>query len=90
MYFEYDEVTPGPHVKRFSQLLSELGKICEGNDEYAEERKRVLDIFYARQNRQPMASAQMEFILKKIVKLNVSKRIRQKEIKEQQANKNAI
>lgn len=46
LYYEYDEVTPGPTVERFDDLLDALDDVLSGVDEYEEERSRVTNQFY--------------------------------------------
>ncbi|MDR1616651.1 MAG: CDP-glycerol glycerophosphotransferase family protein [Syntrophomonadaceae bacterium] len=65
--FEYDTVTPGPKVFDFDQLMEELEKILQGQDDYRDERQRVKRIFYSPENQQPVAAKQMEFILNNII-----------------------
>lgn len=60
--FEYDEVTPGPKCFTSDQLIEELEKLLQGKDEFAEERERVKNIFYSKENQCPVAPKQVEFI----------------------------
>lgn len=46
LYYEYGEVTPGPTVEKFDDLLDALDDVLSGVDEYAEERNRVTNRFY--------------------------------------------
>ena len=47
MYYKYDEVTPGIISHTFEELLSALSIIvCDGIDEFHDERTRVRDLFY--------------------------------------------
>lgn len=41
MNFEYDQVTPGPKPSSMKEFLKEIEKICCGEDDWGEERKRV-------------------------------------------------
>lgn len=70
MYFNYEEVTPGPRVKDFDSLLKALADAVNGRDDYAGERKRVLNIFYAKENQIPVTDKQLNFIYKNILKLS--------------------
>jgi CDP-glycerol glycerophosphotransferase (TagB/SpsB family) len=66
MYFDYEEVTPGPKVKTFDELLESLDQILQGYDHYADERKRVLNIFYSSENQQKVTTKQVDYIIDKI------------------------
>lgn len=46
LYYEYDEVTPGPTVGDFDELLDVLNDVLSGDDGYATERDRVARQFY--------------------------------------------
>ena len=63
MYFNYDEVTPGPKAKSLEELLCELEKTLSGNDGYQSERERVLNIFYSKANQKPVVEKQVKKIL---------------------------
>lgn len=69
MYFDYYEVTPGPRVKHFDSLLKAMSDAVSGRDQYAEERKRVLNIFYAKENQVPVTDKQVKFIYNNILNL---------------------
>lgn len=48
MYWQFEDITPGPKVKNFNELLSALIRIIELNeDSYEAERNRVRRMFYA-------------------------------------------
>lgn len=68
MYFDYFEVTPGPKCKDFSSLMNSLHEVVYGIDNYDEERSRVLNIFYSKENQQPVIEKQLSFILNKIIR----------------------
>lgn len=68
MYFDYDEVTPGPKVKSFDDLLESLGQILENGDTFAEERKRVLNIFYSPENQGIVSKKQVKYIMDILLK----------------------
>jgi CDP-glycerol glycerophosphotransferase len=70
MYFDYFEVTPGPRVKDFNALLEAMTDAVTGRDEYAGERKRVLNIFYAKENQSPVTDKQVDFIYNNVLKLS--------------------
>jgi len=45
-YFSYYEVTPGPKVRTFDELLKCLEKTCMGKDDFEEKRKEIRNIFF--------------------------------------------
>lgn len=48
MYFDYDEVAPGPQVRTFDELYDVLQhEVVEKKDTYKTERDRVRNVFYA-------------------------------------------
>ena len=67
MYFPYHDVTPGPKVAAFDELMEELKAALSGEDGYREERRRVLDIFYSPENRQSVSEKQMKYIYHNII-----------------------
>lgn len=69
MYFEYEDVTPGPKCRTFDDLLESMQMFMEGKDEYKEERERVLNIFYSKENQGITADKQWQYIKKNIMKL---------------------
>lgn len=74
MYFEYEDVTPGPKAKDFDALMQALYDAVNHQDGYRQERKRVLDIFYSEENQAPVTEKQMKYIFEHILKLdNVKK-----------------
>lgn len=63
MYWNYDDISPGPKVKNFEQLMNYIQKnICEDEDEFIEERKRVLSMFYGNQARKEVGNDIMQSI----------------------------
>jgi len=46
MYFEYDDMTPGPIVKTQSELEQEIISIAKSKDEYASERQKIRNRVY--------------------------------------------
>ncbi|MBS4200620.1 CDP-glycerol glycerophosphotransferase family protein [Bacillus sp. FJAT-49732] len=69
MYFNYFDVTPGPKVNHFQELLRELEQSMENPDFYKEDRKRVLSIFYSKENQQEVLQKQIDYIYTNILKL---------------------
>ena len=45
LYYDYNEVTPGPKCKKWEEVLIEIDKILKGKDEYKAERKEANDFF---------------------------------------------
>lgn len=50
MYFKYENVTPGPKVATFKELMVELDEALSGNVKYEAELNRVKNLFYAKSN----------------------------------------
>lgn len=50
MYFKYEDVTPGPKVAVFKELIAELDEALSGNAKYRNELQRVKNLFYAKRN----------------------------------------
>lgn len=67
MYFEYDDVTPGPHAESFAALLDALTDFANGRDLYQHERKRVLNIFYDKENQGKVTDKQIAYILNHLI-----------------------
>lgn len=63
MYFEYDQVTPGPIVKNFDDLYSEIFNIVANNrDDYSDLRSKVTDLFYDKLARQKVSPIVFQMI----------------------------
>ncbi|MGM8213615.1 CDP-glycerol glycerophosphotransferase family protein [Virgibacillus sp. W0430] len=69
MYFNYFDVTPGPKVNVFSDLLSELDQAIKYPNNYKQDRKRVLDIFYSTDNQQEVLHKQVNYIYENLLNL---------------------
>lgn len=69
MYFNYFDVTPGPKVEDFNSLLQELKKAMKDPGLFEAERKRVLNIFYSKENQQEVLHKQVDYIYKHILKI---------------------
>jgi len=69
MYYDYEEVTPGPKPRTFDQLLESLDQLIQGQDEYKADRERVLNIFYSKENQGKTAEKQWQYIKKNIMKV---------------------
>lgn len=80
MYFDYDEVTPGPHAEDFDSLLQALKHFADGHDGYQQERKRVLDIFYAKENQDKVTDKQITYIFNHILNLKTEQAANQEKI----------
>lgn len=50
LYYDYDEVTPGPKCRKWDEVLEWVGKFKENPDFYAEERKKIRDEFHKYQD----------------------------------------
>lgn len=50
LYFEYNDITPGPKAATFSELMEVLRKTSHGWDEYRSARSRVRDMSYQYQD----------------------------------------
>jgi len=61
MYFEYDKVTPGPKVKTFKELYMILQQITDV-DIYEDQRKKVTDLFYSKDNQKSVGSNLLNYI----------------------------
>lgn len=66
--FDFDYVTPGPKAFDSAELVEELEKLLQGQDEYEAERQRVKRVFYSPENQGPVAEKQMDYIIKNIIK----------------------
>lgn len=64
MYFDYEEVTPGAKVKTFEEIMYELNLLIQGIDNYQNERKEILKLFYSTENQGPVIESQIQFINK--------------------------
>ena len=64
MYFNYDDVTPGYKAGDFMQLMEYLSVIIEqGIDIYADERKRVCNVFYDKSCQNIVGTKIIDFVL---------------------------
>lgn len=69
MYFNYFEVTPGPKVNQFADMIKALGQAIENPNTYQKDRKRVLNIFYAKENQKEVLQKQVNYIYRYILNL---------------------
>ena len=68
MYWNYEQISPGPKVFKFNQLMASLKKVvCEDIDEYKPQREKVLDMFYGKQARKMVGEDILECV-KDIIK----------------------
>lgn len=65
--FDYDYVTPGPKAFDSDELIVEIEKLLQGQDDYEAERQRVKRVFYSPENQGPVAKKQMDYIIKNII-----------------------
>ncbi|WP_226036351.1 CDP-glycerol glycerophosphotransferase family protein [Aquibacillus saliphilus] len=68
MYHDYFDVTPGPRPKEFSGMLDAIKESLENPSIYANERKRVLNIFYSKQNQGKVLEKQVNYIYNNLLK----------------------
>ena len=45
LYYDYNEVTPGPKCYNWEQVVFEINKILEGYDEYSNQRRQINEKF---------------------------------------------
>lgn len=69
MYFNYFDVTPGPKVENFADLLQALEEAIANPQADKAERKRVLDIFYSEDNQGTVLQKQVDYIYTQILQL---------------------
>lgn len=67
MYFNYFDVTPGPKVNTFPELIEVLENSIARPELYRDERKRVLDIFYSRDNQREVLDKQVTYIYEHVL-----------------------
>lgn len=67
MYFNYFDVTPGPKVNTFPELIEVLENSIAHPELYQDERKRVLDIFYSRDNQREVLDKQVTYIYEHVL-----------------------
>lgn len=71
LYWKYEDITPGPKVYSFEELLSSLKQVMEQKiDVYELERKRVRDMFYDPDKSQKKASQIIVDRIKEIIDIN--------------------
>lgn len=71
LYWKYEDITPGPKVYSFEELLSSLKQVMEQKiDVYESERKRVRDMFYDPDKSQKKASPIIVDRIKEIIDIN--------------------
>lgn len=46
MYFDYDAMTPGPKAYNINSLIDNLGRLAQGSDPWAEDRKKIRDLVF--------------------------------------------
>jgi len=69
LYFNYFDVAPGPRAFTFEQFISGLKEVINNPESYREDRKRVLDMFYSKENQKPVTQKQVDFIYKHLLKM---------------------
>lgn len=67
LYFNYEDVSPGPKVKDFTSLLRSLQESINGQDEaYRTERERVKNIFYSKDNQKSVGEKILQYVKENI------------------------
>lgn len=67
LYFGYEKTTPGPKVRDFDALLDCLEQSINGGDEpYRAEREKIKDLFYSRDNQNPVAGKILKYVKENI------------------------
>ena len=46
LYYEYDEITPGPKTKNWEETIKSAVSILAGNDEYKQQREKIKNKFF--------------------------------------------
>lgn len=67
MYFNYFDVTPGPKVMEFQEVLTTLDVAIDSPNTFAQDRKRVLDIFYSEENQGEVLEKQVNYLKNSIL-----------------------
>jgi CDP-glycerol glycerophosphotransferase (TagB/SpsB family) len=63
LYFPYEDVTPGPKVKNFNELITCLRAISKAkSDRYSSQRKEVLNLFYSSDNQYTTGDRLLNFL----------------------------
>lgn len=62
MYFSYDNVTPGAHVRNVNKLIPALRQALNGNEKYKEEQEKIKNLFYSKLNQKAVAQRLVERI----------------------------
>lgn len=64
MYFDYKSTIPGVLCDTKDKMMSELEQILKGKDTFADIRKEKRNVFYSKDNQQPVSKKQIEAILR--------------------------
>lgn len=64
MYFDYKTIVPGKICKEKNMLVEKIDSILKKEDNYAANRASVRDLFYSKDNQQPVSKKQIEAILR--------------------------
>lgn len=60
MYFPYEEVTPGIKAEMFDELMEGMRQVFSGADMFAEDRKRVRNLFYCEKGQKAVGEELLE------------------------------
>lgn len=66
LYFPYGDVTPGDKCKTYLEIEKCLKSLLQGNDEYVNDRERVRNIFYNKDNQNVVSEKMLDFFLNKV------------------------
>ncbi|MGE8207375.1 CDP-glycerol glycerophosphotransferase family protein [Heyndrickxia sp. NPDC080065] len=69
MYHGYFDVTPGPKARTFPELLNDLKEYINDPSLYKDERQRVLNIFYSKENQGRVLEKQVDYMYKNILEI---------------------
>ncbi|MRH41292.1 CDP-glycerol--poly(glycerophosphate) glycerophosphotransferase [Aquibacillus halophilus] len=69
MYHDYFDVTPGPRPMNFQDLLVAIEESMNDLSLYQQERSRVLDIFYSKENQNMVLEKQVNYIYENLLKI---------------------
>lgn len=68
MYFNYFDVTPGAKANDFNNLLHEMNRVIDDPTLYHEDRDRVLNVFYSKENQTEVLQKQVDYIYENILR----------------------
>lgn len=63
MYFDYETITPGNKVSNYEELESEIKSLINNSDSLSEERKKVRNLLYDKQNQNIVANRFINYLI---------------------------